>query len=376
VTIEIREHVPGKDLNDFVRAAHVVFRDDPAWVAPLDFMIKEQLTPKTNPFFGHADVTLFTAWKDGELVGRTSAQIDHEHLKRWNDDTGFFGFFDTIDDEEVARALVSRAEQWLRERGMKRMRGPMSMSINEELGLLVDGFDTPPMIMMSHSRSYQQRLAEACGLEKVKDLLAWRYDVGDLPPRALRAHEQIVAMPEVEMRTLKKAHLDAELALVLEIQDDAWRDNWGHVSLTPDEAKKAAEGLKLVLNDEMAIMAEIDGEPAGMCIAIPNLYEAIADLDGKLLPLGWAKLLWRLKVKGTKTARLFLLGIKAKYRGVKRYGGLAMAMIAEIATRGRRLGIEWGELSWTLEDNAPVNVAIRAVRGRVYKTYRIYEKPL
>lgn len=381
MTIEIRQHAPGRDLADFIRVPHVVFGAatrgaDTSWIPSLDLMVKEQLSPKKNAFFEHADAALFTAWKDGALVGRVSAQVDREHLARWHDDTGFFGFFDTIDDPAVGQALIAAAENWLRARGMKRVRGPLSLSINEEVGTLVEGFDTPPMIMMSHHMPHQGGIAEACGLVKAKDLYCWRYDVVDLPPRVLKAHVEVSAMPEVRLRTLDPRNLDAELRLVLEIQDDAWRDNWGHVSLTPTEAKKAVEALKLVVERELAIIAEVDGAPAAMCIALPNLNEAARDLGGKLLPFGWAKLLYRLKVGTPKTARLCLLGIKKEYRSVKRYGALSLAMVAEIQQRGRRLGVEWGELSWTLEDNAPVNLLIRTMRGQLYKKYRIYEKAL
>jgi hypothetical protein len=376
MTVEIRKHTLGRDLDDFIRAAHVVFEGDPNWVPPLELMIREQLDPKKNPFFEHGEGALFTAWKDGKLAGRISAQLDQEHLKRYGDATGFFGFFDTLDDPEVARALLDAAGAWLREHGLRRMRGPLSLSINEEVGLLVEGFDTPPMILMSHSRPYQGALAEACGLEKAKDVLAWRYVVKDLPPRAAKAREDIGKLPEVRLRTANRKNLDAELRMVLEIQDDAWRENWGHVSLTPSEIKAATDMLKFVINEKLAIMAEIDGQPAGMCIALPNLNEAIADLGGKVLPLGWAKLLWRVKVGHPKTARLCLLGIKKQYRSVKRYGGLALAMIAEVAVRGREVGIEWGELSWTLEDNYPVNIAIKVMKGELYKRYRLYEKAL
>jgi len=376
MTIEIRNHALGKDLDAFVHAPHIIFKDDPMWIAPLEFEIRERLTPSKNPFFKHGQGTLFTAWKDGKLVGRVSAQIDHEHIKRYNDATGFFGFFDTINDEAVAKKLIDAAAAWLRSRGMQRMRGPMSLSINEEVGLLVEGFDMPPMVMMGHSMPYQGALAEACGLTKIKDLLAWRYVVGDMPPRAVRAWEQIQEMPEVKIRSLRKDDLDNELRTVLDIQEDAWADNWGHVSLTEDEARKAVKDLGLVLNEELAMVAEIDGEAAAMCIAFPNLNEATRDLKGKLFPFGFAKLLWRLKVKQPRTARLFLLGIRKKYRHVKRYGGLSTALYVEISKRGKRIGIEWGELSWTLEDNRPVNLGIKAIGGKLYKTYRIYEQAL
>ena len=376
MSVEIRQHAPGKDLDDFIRAGHVVFAPDPHWVPPLELMIREQLTPAKNPFFEHAEGALFTAWRNGQLCGRVSAQIDREHLKRYDDATGFFGFFDTLDDPEVARALLDAAAAWLKQHGMRRMRGPLSLSINEEVGLLVEGFDTPPMVMMSHSRPYQGGLCEGWGLSKAKDVLAWRYAVTDLPPRAVRAREEIAKLPEVRVRTANTKDIDKELRAALQIQDDAWRENWSHVSMTPNEVRAVVDALKLLINDKLWIMADIEGEPAGMCIALPNMNESIADLGGKLLPIGWAKLLWRLKVKRPKTARLCLLGIKKKYRNVKRYGALAMAMIAEVQTQGRALGVEWGELSWTLEDNAPVNMAIRMMRGEIYKRYRLYEKAL
>ncbi len=376
MAIEIRQHAPGRDLGDFIKVPYLIFKNDPSWIAPLDFMVKEQLSPSKNAFFEHAEVALFTAWKNGELVGRISAQVDQEHLKRWKDDVGFFGFFDTIDDAEVGKALMAAAEGWLKQRGVKTMRGPMSLSVNEELGTLVEGFDTPAMVMMSHHKPYQGAIVEACGLTKVKDLFCWRYDVGELPPRALKAYGEIKAMPEVKLRTISLKNIEQELKLVLEIQDDAWRDNWGHVSLTETEAKKAVEALKLVVMQDLAILAEIDGKPAGMCIALPNLNEAARDLHGKLLPLGWAKLLYRLKVKNPSTARLCLLGIKREFRSVKRYGALSLAMVAEIQQRGRAMGVNWGELSWTLEDNAPVNLLIRSMKGKLYKKYRVYERAL
>jgi hypothetical protein len=374
--IEIRQRVPGRDLHDFMRVPHLLYAGDRAWVPPLDLMLREQLTPGKNPFFEHAEVVLFTAHRGGELVGRISAQVDREHQKRWGDSVGFFGFFDTIDDREVAGALIDQAAQWLRARSMQRIRGPFSFSINEESGALVEGFDSPPMVLMGHHKPYQGPLIEACGLPKVKDLLAWRYEVEDLPPRAQKAHDEIRALPEVKLRTIDRKRLGFELTQMLAIQDDAWHENWGHVSLTEAEGKAVVDALKLLIEPELAIYADINGQTAGMAIALPNLNEAIADLGGKLLPLGWAKLLYRLKWRRPKTARLCLLGIKHEFRGLRRYGPLALALVAEIQMRGRRLGVQWGELSWTLEDNTPINLLIRSVRGQVYKKYRIYEKPL
>jgi hypothetical protein len=374
--IEIKQHTPGKDLDEFLRVPELLFQGDRAWVPPLDLMMREQLTPAKNPFFQHSQVALFTAHRAGKLVGRISAQIDGEHQKRYGDGVGFFGFFDCTDDVEVAEALLQRAREWLKARGMRAIRGPLSLSINEEVGVLIEGFDTPPMVMMPHHTRYQYKLIEAAGLQKAKDFYAWRYRVTDLPPRARMAHDQILALPEVKLRIADRSRMDIELKRVLEIQDDAWRDNWGHVSWTAAEGEALVEALKLLIDKDLAVFADIDGETAGMAIALPNLNEVIADLDGKLLPFGWAKLLYRLKVSKPKTARLCLLGIRKQYRSVKRYAALALAMVAEIQMRGRALGVEWGELSWTLEDNTPVNLLIRSVKGEIYKKYRLYEQPL
>ncbi len=373
MAIEIREHEPGKDLDDFLEVAFKVYDSDPNWVAPLHMEISDRLTPWKNPFFEHGEVALFTAWKDGQIVGRISAQIDHEHLKRYEDETGFFGFFDTLDDPEVAQALVGRAKHWLKERGMKRIRGPMSLNINEEVGTLIDGFDHPPQVMMGHARQYQGALAEAAGLEKAKDLFAWKFYAGTSPKRALSAYERIASMPEVRFRSVDKKNMERDLTIVMDIFNDAWSDNWGFVPATEAEMKKGAQDMKLIIDEDMAFIAEIDGRPMGMCVCLPNLNEVIRDLDGKLFPFGIFKLLWRLKVKKPKTARLMMLGIRKELQRNRKYGALSVAMYVELARRGEGKGFEWGELSWTLDDNHAINSGIKAMGAEVYKTYRIYE---
>jgi hypothetical protein len=378
MTITIREHTPGKDTRPFILAGHEVFRRDVTWVPPLHFEIKERLDPKKNPFFTRAEVALFTAWRNGQVVGRCSAQIDREHLRVWKDDTGFFGFFDTVDDEEVAKALLGAAEGWLKRRGMKRMLGPMSLYVNEEVGILIEGFDTPPMLMMGHSRPYQSRLAEACGLVKEKDLFAWRYTKDQVfPDRVLKAWEQIKSLPEVRLRSVNMKDMDSEIRAVMDIYNDAWEGKWAMVPALPDEVEKVVKDFKLILDPDIAFIAEINGKAAGMCIMLPNLNEAIQDLEGKLLPLGVMKLLYRVKVKHPKTTRLMLLGIRKEFtKNVKRYGGLSAAMYVEVAKRGIAKGYEWGELSWTREDDTPINLGIRSMGAKLYKKYRVYKKDI
>ncbi len=378
MTITVREHRPGGDVADFIRAGFVVFEGDPAWVPPLDFEIKERLSPKKNPFFNRAEAMLFTAWKGDRLVGRCSASIDREHLRVWKDDTGFFGFFDTIDDVEVGRALLSAAEAWLRARGMKRMWGPFSLYANEEVGLLIEGHEMPPMLSMGHSRSYQAAICDALGLAKEKDLFAYRWD-SSLPfsKRALKAWEDVKAMPEVRLRSVDTSRMTEELQAIMDIYNDAWAGKWGMVPTLPDEIAKITQDMKLVLDPDIAFIAEVNGKPAGMCIMIPNLNEAIHDLGGALFPTGVFKLLWRTKVKHPATARLMLLGINGHVRAnIKRYGGLSTAMYVEVAKRGMAKGYAWGELSWTREDDAPVNLGIKMMGGVVYKKYRVYTKSL
>jgi hypothetical protein len=378
MSVEIRRHEPGGDTADFVRAGTEVFRGDPAWITPLQMMIGDRLNPKKEPLHRHAEVALFTAWKDGRLVGRTSATIDRSWLDTWKDDTGHFGYFDTIDDVEVARTLLSEAESWLRSRGMKRMNGPMSLSANQEVGLLVSGFEHPPLLDMAHSRSYQGALAEAAGLVKEKDLLAWRYETKQgFNLRTQKAWEYLAKTPEVRLRSVRIKELRSELDIIMEIYNETWAGKWGYVPVSGAELDKMASDLSLVLDPDMAFIAEVDGKPAGMCIIVPNLNEIIADLDGKLFPLGWAKLLWRTKVKHPKSARLILLGVRSAIRNnVKRYGFLSAAMYVEAAKRGLGKGYDWAELSWTREDDAPINLGIRSMGAQVYKTYRIYDKRL
>jgi hypothetical protein len=375
MAIEIRETPIGGKTADFLDVVDYIYRGDPNFVRPLDMDMKQRLSKK-NPFFHHAEGVLFTAHRNGWCVGRTSAQIDREHNDRYKDDAGFFGFFDTIDDEEVAQALLDSAAAWLKARGMKRMRGPFSLSINEEMGCLVEGFDTPPMILMPHHRPYQGGLIEKAGLPKLKDAYAWRYVVGEVPERAKKAHDEIEALPEVKARHVDMKNLDAEVRVIMDIFNDAWSDNWAFVPYTEAELAKLADDLRMIAVPDLTYICEVDGEPAAVAVALPNVNELIRDLGGSLFPLGLPKLLWRLKVVGPKTARLAILGIRKKYRNQRKYAGLSTFLYTKMNRVGRDLGIQWGELSWTLEDNGPVNVAIRFMGGKIYKKYRLYEKTL
>jgi hypothetical protein len=375
MAIEIRETPIGGRVDPFLNVVDYIYRSDPNYVRPLDLDMKQRVTTK-NPFFEHAEGVLFTAHRNGWCVGRASAQIDREHLARHKDDAGFFGFFDTIDDQEVADKLLQAAADWLRSRGMKRMRGPFSFGINEETGCLVDGFDTPPMVLMPHHLPYQGGLIEKSGLAKLKDLYAWRYTVGDVPVRAQKAHDEIEALPEVKSRHMNPANLDEEVRTIMDIHTDAWSDNWGFVPFTDSELSKLAADLKMIAIPALTYITEVEGEPAAVSLALPNVNELIKDMHGSLFPFGLPKLLWRLKVVGPKTARLVILGIKKKFRAQRKYAALSAYLYTKMNRSGRDLGIQWGELSWTLEDNGPVNAGIKLMGGKVYKRYRLYERDL
>lgn len=374
--VEIRETPMGGKLRDFLDVVSDIYKDDRHFIRPLDMDLGDRLNPKKNPLFKHAEGTTFTAYQDGRCVGRITAQIDHEHIERYKDATGFFGFLDTIDDPEVTKALLERAEDWLRGKGMKVIRGPISLSINEELGCLIEGFEYPPALMMPHHKPYQAKLIEQAGYEKEKDFYAWRYEIGEMSKRVRRAQEEFRAMPEVVARQFDMKNLARDVDIAVDIFNDAWSENWGFVPLTRDEAKKMAADFKLILQPELTRIVSIDGEPAAFAVAIPNINEIVRDLDGKLFPFGALKLLYRLKVEGAKSGRLALLGIRKKFRFMRKYAAMSAFLYADMNDAGKKCGMTWGELSWTLEDNAPVNTGIRLLGATKYKTYRVFRKPL
>ena len=374
--VEIRQLSMGNGIADFLNVVDYIYRDDPAYVRPLDMELKDRLNPRKNPFFEHGEGALFCAYSNGRPIGRCTATIDRDHLARYQDATGFFGFLDTVNDPEVAAALLSRAESWLRGKGMKRVRGPLSLNINEETGCLVDGFDTSPYVMMPHHKPYQAGLIEQAGYAKVKDFFAWKYQVGDLNKRVLKAREEVRALPEVTSRPVSMKTLDKDVEILVDVFNDAWSDNWGFVPFTRSEVKKMAADFRLLIMPEITCICSIDGEPAAVALAIPNLNELVRDFDGKLLPLGLPKLLWRLKVRGPRSARLILLGIRKKFRHIRKYAPLSAFMYAEMNDGGRKVGIREGELGWTLEDNGRVNAGIMMMGAKHYKTYRVFEKAL
>ncbi len=361
----------------FLEMPKALYADDPNWVPPLLFERLHHLDVRKNPYFDHAEAAYWVACRDGRLVGRISAQADRAHLDLHDAATGHFGFLEAEDDPDVFRILLATAEDWLRQRNLTRALGPFSLSINDESGLLIEGFETPPYLMMGHARPYYAHRLEQQGYTKAKDLIAYAYDLSTEPPATIRAFvDKAKAENDLRFRPMDKSRFGAELAMVVEIFNDAWSGNWGFLPFSEPEMRYLANNLKPLLRADDVAIAEIGGEPVAMAVSLPNVNEAIADLGGRLLPFGWAKLIWRLKVRGTKSARMPLMGVRRQYQGSPLTAALMIGVLDLIRVSHRARGTERSELSWILEDNRPTRRLIEKFGGRAYKTYRVYEKDL
>jgi hypothetical protein len=369
VKVEKRE-----TLNEFIRLLWPLYKNDPAWVPPLILERRMQLAPN-NPYFEHATYSSWVAYRNGRAVGRISAQVDQLHLEQHQDATGFFGMLEAEDNSETFQALLATAENWLREKGMRRVAGPFNLSINQELGLLVEGFETPPAVMMGHALPYYAERIEENGYRKEKDLLAYIIDANFKHPRAMQA---ILARAKnrVKTRSLRKSDFKNELEIIQDIFNDAWSQNWRFSPFTDQEFQHLGKDLKMLVAEDLIAIASVDGEPAAFMVVLPNINEIIRDLNGRLLPFGWLKLLWGLKVKYPQTARIPLMGVRCRFHDSMLGAALAFSVIVALQPPAIKHGIKELELSWILEDNKGMRNIIETISGRVYKTYRIYNKEL
>jgi GNAT superfamily N-acetyltransferase len=377
MTLRVAEVASRADKDAFLRVPHLVFAYDRNWIAPLDLERREHFDPKKNPYFQHAEVQLFIAYDNDTPVGRISAQFDRLRLEHHPDSSGQFGFLDAVDDPKVFALLLQSAEAWLQAKGMRAAHGPFNFSINDEMGLLVSGFDTPPSMMMGHALPYYARHLEAQGYGKIKDVFAFDYDGLRPLPRAMQAIvDKIKASGELTIRPLSKKNLDRDLAIIIDIFNDAWSRNWGFVPMTREEITALGKNLKMLVGEQYISIASYRGEPAAMAVSLPNLNDWISDLNGKLLPLGWAKLIWRMMAKPPRSVRMPLMGVRRNYHGTAIGSALALAVIDAVRSYHLGRGTKRAELSWILEDNAPMRRMVEALGGVPYKTYRIYEKSL
>ena len=361
-----------RDVSRFLNFAYAIYRDDPNWVAPLLMDVKKVFSDE-NPLFQHAEMQLWIARRDGRDVGRIAGIIERTHNEFHNERTAFFGFFECIDDATVSAKLFETVSAWSKQKGMTRILGPMNPTTNDECGLLIDGFDSPPILMMTYNPRYYAKLIEGFGCTKSKDLLAFAFDIASGPKERFGRFVQKFRKrePDIRIEPITKKNLAAQLDKLKTVYNQAWEKNWGFVPMTDAEIDFMAERLKPLLTDGLAFIAETPQESVGFLLALPDFNEAFQPLKGKLLSPGiFAALPYLLGWKVPKYLRCLTLGVTAKHRG----RGIEAAMLAEALNASLRLGIQRGEASWILEDNTAVQRVIALFGGEVYKTYRVYEK--
>ncbi|HEX6694724.1 MAG TPA: GNAT family N-acetyltransferase [Longimicrobiales bacterium] len=371
--VTVRPVTGSAELDKFIKLPWSIYRDDPAWVPPLLMDVRAVLNPRKHPLHNHITMQSFLAWRGKEPVGRIIALVNEIHNKFHDEQLGFTALFECIDDQQVADALFAAAETWLRDRGMTAVRGPMALTTNEELaspGVLIDGFDTPPSILMNHTPRYYAPLFVKAGYAKAKDLIAYWVPSQQIPERLVSSSDKLMKRNRLVIRPLDMKRFQEEVASIQQIYNTAWERNWGFVPMSSDEIAYMAKQLKPVVNPELCGMAEVDGQPIGFILALPDYNQALRHVNGRLLPTGIFKLLWhRRKINAI---RVITLGLKPEFRGK----GIDALLILHVFRHAEPIDMARGECSWILEDNMPMRLAIEKIGGTAYKTYRVFEKPL
>lgn len=375
-SVSIRPVRTRRELKRFVKAPFRLHREHPQWVPPLIQERMRFLDRGRNPYFEHAEAEYFLAERDGEAVGRITAQAD----ERWDEFQGgrdaMFGFFETTEDPEVASALLAAAEEWARERGRERLIGPMDFTTNDEIGILIEGFERRPMILQNWHPPFYRELLEGAGYGKAMDLLMWHLELGELKegdqfaPEIHEAAAKALRDEGVTIRNFSKRNLDEEMLRFREVYNEAWADNWGFVPPTDAEVEFHAGLLKQVLDEDWGFIAEKEGETVGVAFTLPDINQALAKTGGRLLPFGWLKFL--LARRRIDRVRVFALGVKDAYR----HTGVAAGLYLKHLEAASPDGIPAGETGWILETNKPMNRAMEGMGGTVVKRYRVYEKLL
>jgi len=370
--IVIIEQVKGTgSINEFIRFQWKVYRGNPHWVPPLKSEVKFLLNEQKNPFFHHAEAACFLARKSGETVGRIAAIIDRNHITIHKEQAGFFGYFECLPDYAVARELLDTAAGWLKKRGIEIMRGPMNPSTNDECGFLLEGFDSPPMIMMTYTPAYYLEYMERCGLAKARDLYAYISVIRDVAAggRLEKLASAVKArVPGLTVRPANMKQFQREVEAVQEIYNSAWSHNWGFVPMTAEETEFMAKRLEPLIVPELMIMAEVNGKPAAFFVALPDYNQVLGKINGRLGPVGIAKFLWY--SRKISDIRILTMGVKEEYRKK----GIEGLLYLESFKAAVKKGYERAEMSWILEDNVLVQRGCELMGGKLYKKYRIYEK--
>lgn len=370
--VEVRPVRTKKEIREFILFPWKIYRQDPNWVPPLIMDMKEKLDRKKYPFFEHASMELFLAREGKEIKGRVAAIIDELHNQVHNEKIVFFGLFESVNDVEVARALFEAASSWGRERGMNVLRGPMNLSMNDECGLLIQGFDSPPVIMMPYNPPYYVDLMEKSGLQKVKDLYAFYLSRDhEVVAKVKTIVERVKKEMKVRLRTVDMGHLEEEARKIQAIYNEAWSRNWGFVPWTENEMKHMVKRLKQFADPYLVIFAEDqDGRPIGFAFGLPNYNEILKKLNGRLTP--WGIVLFLLARRRIKGMRAVVFGVVRDYQ----HSGLSYLLYSELEKNALLRGYQWGEMSWELEDNEPILRLSESIGGKIYKKYRIYQKAI
>lgn len=369
--LEVRPVAGRRELKAFIKLPWRLYRNERQWVPPLLFERKRFLDRNRNPFFKHADVEFFLAWRAGRPVGRLTAHIDWHFNEFQQHDWGLFGFFECERDPEAAQALLAAAERWLRARGRDRMVGPMDFTTNDECGVLVDGYDLLPSLMTNWHHPYYPELIEGAGLVKAMDLYMWDLKVADrgsVHPAIWRVAAEVESRYGITARQMRKKHMEEEIGRFLEVYNAAWEHNWGFVPLTEEEVRHYAKDLKPFLDENWAFVAERDGEPVAAALTLPDYNEVLVHMGGRLFPLGWAKALWY--KPRIDRVRVFALGVKREYQ----HTGVGAKLYEMHYDAAERTAQKRGESGWILESNKAMNRAMERMGGKIVRTYRVYEK--
>jgi hypothetical protein len=368
----IKEVINKSDLDDFIRVPFSLYKGNPYWVPQLISESRKFFNKAKNPFFLHSDAKLFIARENDNPVGRIAGIINNRHNEFHNEKTGFFGFFDCLDDLGLASDLFNVAADYVKANGMTKLLGPANFSSNDEWGFLVNAYDKMPVFMMPYNPPYYLELAGKCGFVKAKDLLAYYLDdTKQIPRKVIRIADLIRKKENLEVRNIDMANFKRELKIVREIYNAAWSKNWGFVPMTEEEILHTADDFKKIIDPDLVFIAFSNGEPAGFSLALPDLNPVFKMMNGKLFPFGLFKFIWHTKIKkSVKGVRTLAMGIVHKYQ--KR--GIDNIFYIDTYRNGLRKGYKWGEFSWILEDNNLMNRALEMIGSTPYKRYRLYEK--
>lgn len=373
--VKIRKVENEKDRMQFIKLPWQLYTGDQNWVPPLIFDVRKNLDPKRNPFFQHAEMDMFLAEKDGKLVGRIAAIKNDNHNNFHKDKAGFFGFFETIDDEEVSDLLLDTACEWVKAKGFNEILGPVNPSTNDECGLLIDGFNSPPVFLMTYNPKHYQAKIEGFGFDKAKDLYAYYIPSEVINNRKVmdkleRMAELIKKRNDVTTHKLNMKDLPNEVRKIEEVYNSAWESNWGFVPITTAEFDYLAESLKMVVDPDLVMFAEVAGKPAGFTLSLPDFNQVLKKVNGRLLPFGFLKILTG--KKKIDFLRVIIMGVKPEYQKK----AIDSVFYLETIKNGNKNGYTGAEISWVLEDNMPMRMTAEKLGAHIYKTYRIYRKDL